>query len=110
MEVYNEVENDAGDAYPDDATATGTAGQEYDEPYHNMQMIRHIEEEENADRSDLINMGVFKPTSGNATKRLRIRQETRETMRTTESAEAALKLIASQEFQAEKGKMQVWRK
>lgn len=65
MEVYNDVENDAGDAYPHDAIAG-----EHDEPGHNMQMVRHsIEEEENADRSDLIDMGVFKPTTGNATKR-----------------------------------------
>lgn len=65
------------------------------------------EEEEDADRGDLIDMGIFKPTSGNATKRLRMRQETRGTTRATKTAEAALKQIASQEFQAEKGKMQV---
>ena len=74
MEVYNEVENDAGDAYPYDATA-GAAGREHEEPNYNMQMVRHIEEEEDADRGDLIDMGVFKPTSGNATKRLRMRQD-----------------------------------
>lgn len=68
-----------------------------------------MEEEENADRGDLINMGVFKPTSGNATKRLRTRKETRGTNSATKTAEAALKHIASQEFQAEKGKMQVWK-
>ena len=71
MEVYSEVENDAGDAYPYDATA-GTAGQEHEHPGYNMQMVRHVEEEEDADRGDLIDMGVFKPTSGNATKRLRM--------------------------------------
>ena len=108
MEVYSEVENDAGDAYPYDATA-GTAGDEHEEPHHNMQMVRHIEEEEDADRSDLINMGVFKPTSRNATKRLRMRQETRGTTRSSKIAEATLKQIASQEFQAEKGKMQNWK-
>ena len=109
MEVYTEVENDACDAYPHDATAAGTAGYEHEEPGYNMQMVRHIEEEEDADRSDLINMGVFKPTSGNATKRLRVRQETRGRTRITQTAEATLKQIASQEFQAEKGKMQVWK-
>jgi len=36
MEVYNDVENDAGDVYPHDAIAG-----EYDEPGHNMQMVRH---------------------------------------------------------------------
>ncbi len=71
MEGYNEVENNACDASP------GTAkGREYEEPRPTLQIFRHVEEEE-ADRSQLINMGVFKPTSGNATKRLRMRQETR---------------------------------
>ena len=98
MEVYTEVENDACDAYPHDATAAGTAGYEHEEPGYNMQMVRHIEEEEDADRSDLINMGVFKPTSGNATKRLRVRQETRGMTRTSQTAKATLKQIASQEF------------
>lgn len=65
-----------------------------------MQMVRHIEEEEDADRGNLIDMGILNPTSGNATKRLRMRQETR----ATKAAEAALKQIASQEFQAEKRK------
>ena len=32
-----------------------------------------MEEEENADRNNLVQMGVFKPTSGNTMKRLRIR-------------------------------------
>ena len=106
MEVYNDVENDAGDAYHYDATA-GTAGHEHDEPDYNMQMVRHIEEEDDADRGDLIDMGVFKPTSGNATKRLRIQQEMRATARTSKLAEVTLKQIATQEFQAEKGKMQI---
>ena len=70
-------------------------------------MVRHVEEEEDADRSQLIDMGVFKPTSGNATKRLRMRQETRGTTSTDKTAEATLKQIATQEFQAEKGKMQI---
>ena len=104
MEVYSELENDAGDAYPGDAT-TGTAWEVHEGPHHNMQMVRHMEEEEDADRSDLIQMGVFKPTSGNATKRLRIWQETR----TSKNAKATLKQIATQEFQAEKGKMQIWK-
>ena len=71
MEVYSEFENDAGDAYPYNTTVE-TAGYEREEPGYNMQMIRHIEEEDDADRSDLIHMGVFKPISGNATKRLRV--------------------------------------
>lgn len=108
MEGYDDVENDAFDAY-DDATA-GTAGrQEHEEPRDNLQMVRHVEEEEEADRNQLVDMGVFKPTSGNATKRLRMRQETRGTTRAGKTAEATLKQIATQEFQAEKGKMQIWK-
>ncbi len=79
------------------------------EPHHNLQLVRHIEAEEKADRNQLIDMGVFKPTNGNATKRLRMRQETREVTRNSKTAEATLEKIASQEFQAEKGKMQVWK-
>jgi len=68
MEVYNEVENGA---------SAGTAqGQKLGEPHHNLQMIRHVEIEEEADRNQLIKRGFFKPTSGNATTRLRMRQET----------------------------------
>ena len=108
MEGYNEVENDACDAY-NDATAGAAKGREHEERRHNMQMVRHVEEEEDADRGQLIDWGVFKPTSGNATKRLRMRQETRGTTSTDKTAEATLKQIATQEFQAEKGKMQIWK-
>ncbi len=104
MEVYNEVENDAPDAYDAyDAPAGTTKG------HHDLQMVRHVEEEEEADRNQLIDMGVFKPTSGNAAKRLRMRQETREETRNGKTVEATLQQIASQEFQAEKGKMQIWK-
>ena len=110
MEGYNEVENDAGDAYLyNDATAATAKGREHGLPGHNLQMIRHVEEEEDVDRSQLVDIGVFKPTSGNATKRLRLRQATRETARTDKNKEDTLKLIATQEFQAEKGKMEIWK-
>ena len=78
MEVQNEFKQDAGNAYLYDTTA-GAAGYKYKEPNYNMQIVRHMEEEEDADRGNLIDMGVFKPTSGNATKRLRMRQQTRKT-------------------------------
>ena len=68
-----------------------------------MQMVRHVEEEVDTDRSDLIQMEMFKPTSGNAKKWLRILQE----MHTSKNVEATLKQIATQEFSAEKGKMQI---
>lgn len=74
MEEYNDVENDAFDAFDayNDAIAGTAEGQEYEGTHHSLQMVRHVEEEEEADRNQLVNMGVFKPTSGNATKRLRI--------------------------------------
>ena len=40
------------------------------EPHHNLRLVRHIEAEVEADRNQLIDMGVFKPTSGNATNAL----------------------------------------
>jgi len=80
------------------------------EPHHHLQMVHHVEVEEIADRNQLIDMGVFKPTSGNATKRLRMRQETRGATRNGKTAETTLEQIASQEFQAEKGKMQIWKR
>lgn len=60
MEVYNELENDASNAYLYDATA-GIAGQEHEQPDYNMQMVRQKEEEEDADRGALIDIGVLNP-------------------------------------------------
>ena len=73
--MYSRLENDAGDAYPGNATA-GTAWEKCEGSHHNMKMVRYIEEKEDADRSNLIQIGVFKLTSRNATKRLKIWQET----------------------------------
>ncbi len=54
------VENDANDI--------ATTRREHYEPGYDIQMVCHIEGEKNVDRSDLINMGVFKPTTKNAIK------------------------------------------
>lgn len=64
-------------------------------------MVHHIEEKEDADRSNLIQIEVFKSTSRNTTKRLKIWQKTR----TSKNVEATLKQIATQNFQAKKRKM-----
>lgn len=69
-----------------------------------MQMVHHIEEKEDADRSQLIDIDVFKLTSGNATKQLRIRQQARKTSSNDKTADVILKKIATQEFQTEKKK------
>lgn len=66
------MENDACNAY-NDATAGTAKRREHEEQCHNMQMVCHVEEEKDADRSQLIDLGGFKPTSRNATKRLRMR-------------------------------------
>lgn len=104
MEEYDDVENDATDTC--DATAATTEGQEHGAPHQDLQIARQLGLE--AERSQLANLGVLKATNGNAAKRLK-RQETRVTTRAGKSAELAIKQIATQELQAEKGKMQVWK-
>lgn len=59
------------DTYPYDAI-TGTAGHEHEKPDYNMQMVYHIEEKKDTNRDNLIDMEIFKPISGNTTKRLRM--------------------------------------
>lgn len=58
------------------------------------------------EKSQLVNSGVFKITSGNVAKRLKMRQETHVTIRARKTAEAAFKQIAAQELQAKKRRMQ----
>lgn len=60
--------NDADNAYLYDTTA----GREHDELCHNMQMVCYIKEEKNVNRNNLIDMSIFKLTTGNAMKQLRI--------------------------------------
>ena len=43
------------------------------EPHHNLKLVYHIKAEEKADKNQLIDMGVFKLTKRNATKRLGMR-------------------------------------
>lgn len=69
--MYNEIKNDTGDAYPYYATAE-MVGYKYEKPNHNMQMICHIKREENADRDNLINLGILKLIGENVSKRLRM--------------------------------------
>lgn len=71
IEIYNEVRNDMGNVYLYNAI-TRTAKYKHDKSNYNMQIICHIKKEDNADKSDLINMGIFKPKSGNAVKRLKM--------------------------------------
>ena len=105
MEEYEDIENDAFDAC--DATAATAGEQEHEALHQNRQVARQLELE--AERNQSVNLGVLKATSGNAAKRLKVRQETRATTRAGKSAEAAIKQIAAQELQVEKGRMQEWK-
>lgn len=97
MEGYNEIENDVYNAFND--VTTGTAkGRKHEERHHNMQIVCHIEEKDDVERNQLIDIGVFKLTSGNARKQLRMRQKMRETISTNKITEATLKQIATQDF------------
>ena len=62
------------------------------------------------ERSQLANSRVLKATSGNVAKRLKMRQETHVTTRAGKTAEEAIKQIAAQELQTDKGRMQEWKK
>lgn len=72
-----------------------------------LQIARQLELE--LERNQLANHRILKATSGNATKQLKMRQETHVATRVTKSAEAAMKQIATQELQVEKKRMQEWK-
>lgn len=59
MEIYNKVENNAIDMYLCDTTTARSAGYKYSKSDHNIQMVCHIEEEENVKRIELIDMGFL---------------------------------------------------
>ena len=95
---------DASDAYNANP-ATAVEG-EHETPHQTLQHQFEVE----ARRNQSENLGVLKATSGNAAKRLNNRQETRVATRASKNAEAAIKQLATQELQVEKGKMQEWKK
>ncbi len=89
------------------ATAATTEGQGQEVLSQDLHITRQLGLE--IARNQLGNPGVLKATSGNAGKRLKIRQETRAATRAGKSAEAAIKQLAAQKIQAEKEKMQEWK-
>ena len=101
------MESDAFDAPDEPDATTTTGGHEYEAASQNGQMTR--QEEVGLERSQLGNAGVLKATSGNAAKRLRMRQETRVITRAGKTAEAAGKQLAAQELQVEKARMEEWK-
>lgn len=88
------------------ATTTIAEGHEYEALSQTGQIVRQLGTE--TERSQSVNLGVLKATSGNAAKWLRMRQEARVTAKAGKPAEAAIKQIATQELQAEKERMQEW--
>lgn len=104
MKFYSNVESDADDAYLYDMIAKC----KYDESGHDMQIVCYnIEKEKNTDKSNLINREIFKSTTGNATKQLRMRQKMRKSTNNAKTTEATLKQIVNQEFQAEKDNIEI---
>lgn len=104
MEEYEDIEGDAYDA-PDATATTREYEQEALSQTGQIACQSGIEEQ----RNQLVSLGVLKATSGNAAKRLRMRQETRTTARSSKTAEAAIKQIATQERQVETEKMKAWK-
>ena len=100
MEEYEDMENDATDA---SATTTTPGGQEHEALSQAGQMVQWVGVE--SERNEVGNAGVLRATPGNATKRLK----SRVTTRAGKSAQAVIKQFATQELQAEKGKMQEWK-
>lgn len=106
MEEYERIENytrDACDTPDPIATPTTHGGQglELWSPADDISYQKGVESEGN----QLENAGVLKVSSGNATKRLKLRVLTR----AEKSAEAAMRQFAAQERQAEKEKMREWK-
>lgn len=104
MEEYEEIVNDGCDE-----TAAIAEEQEHEALHQNLQITITRQWELEAERNQSVNPGIAKATSGNAAKRLKVRQKTLATTRAGKSAEAAIKQIATQELQAEKGRMQKWK-
>lgn len=106
MEEYEDMENDAFDAFnasgaPDATTVTG--GQEHETASQKEQMMRQLAV--GVERNRLGNAGVLKAASGNVAKRMKMR-ETRVTTRAGKTVEAAAKQMATQELQMEKARME----
>lgn len=91
-----------------DATATNATaeGHEHEALSQTEQTMRQLEVE--SERNRLGNPGVLKAISGNAAKRLKMRQETRVTTRSGKTVEAPVKQIATQELQVDKARMEEW--
>lgn len=72
-----------------------------------MQMVCYIEEEKNANRSNLIDIRVFKSITRNSTKRFKWQKKICKLTKNAKTIKATLKIIANQEFQAKKRKIEI---
>lgn len=81
MKKHNNVKNNVSNAYPHNTTTMITA-KKHKEPHYNMQLIYYKKEEKDANRSQLINIEVFKPLSRNTSKWLKMREKTQKATRT----------------------------
>ena len=104
MAGYEEMGNDASDASDVSAKTATPRGQEHEGSSQSGQMVPWVGVE--SETNGLEDLGVLRATSGNATKRLKTRAITR----AGKSAQAIImKQIATEERQAEKGKMKEWK-
>ena len=102
MEEYNNLENNAPNApnapnASDTSATTATLGGHEYEALSQTGQIMH-QSERNLKRDWVGHAGVFRTTSGNAPKQLKLRQEVRVTTKAGKSAEAVIKQIAAQEL------------
>lgn len=94
VEEYEDMENDAPDA--SDVTSATVWGHEHEALRQTTQIARQLEVEVEKNQSG--NLEALKTTSGNAAKRLEMRQGTCVSTRVTKTGEAAMKQIATREL------------
>ena len=85
------------------ATTATPRGQEHEVSSQSGQVVQWVGVE--SERNEVGSLGILRTTSENATKRMK----SRVTARAGKSTQAAIKQFATQELQAEKGKMQEWK-
>lgn len=89
--------------YDASATTASPRGQEHEVSSQSGEVVQWIEVE--SERNEVESLGILRTTSGNATKRIKLRV----TAKAGKSTQAAIKQFATQELQAKKGKMQEWK-
>ena len=106
IKEYNKIENNIFDTF-NDKTAKTANRQEYKKSRHNLQIVFHLEEEKNTNKSQLIDIRVFKLTSKNTTKLLKMRQDIYGTIKVGKTLKTTLKQIATQKFPTKNRKIEI---